>query len=133
MEGFIMLLELGYIQIEDIVWGRKTLIEGNIFQIHREELIQKTRGEDARITSIAAELARPGESVRIIPVKDVVEPRVKVAGRGGIFPGFISGVETVGTGRTHALRGCSVVTAGQIVGFQEGLIDMSGQIGRAHV
>ncbi|OPY15184.1 MAG: Glycine reductase complex component B subunits alpha and beta [Syntrophus sp. PtaB.Bin001] len=121
-----MLLELGYIPIEEIAWGRKTMIEGNVLQIHREELIRKTRGEDARISSIAAELARPGESVRIIPVKDVIEPRVKVNGKGKIFPGLISGVETVGTGRTHVLRGCSVVIAGQIVGFQEGLIDMSG-------
>ena len=29
---------------------------------------------------------RPGESVRITPVKDVIEPRVKVEGRGGVFP-----------------------------------------------
>jgi len=56
----------------------------------------------------------------------VVEPRVKVDGRGGIFPGVISGVETVGSGRTHVLQGCSVVTVGQVVGFQEGMIDMSG-------
>jgi len=121
-----MLLELGHIPIEDIAWGRKTLIEGKVLQIHRDELIEKTRGGDSRIASIGADLARPGESVRIIPVKDVIEPRVKVDGKGGIFPGLISGVETVGTGRTHVLRGCSVVTAGQIVGFQEGLIDMSG-------
>lgn len=121
-----MLLELGYIQIEDIAWGRKTMIEGNILQINREELIRKTRGKDTRISSIAAELAKPGESVRIIPVKDVIEPRVKIDGKGGIFPGLISGVESVGTGRTHVFRGCSVVTAGQVVGFQEGLIDMSG-------
>lgn len=32
----------------------------------------------------------------------------------------------MGTGRTHALDGCCVVTAGKIVGFQEGVIDMSG-------
>jgi len=121
-----MLLELGHIPIEDIAWGRKTLIEGKVLQIHRDELIEKTRGGDSRVATISADLARPGESVRIIPVKDVIEPRVKVDGKGGIFPGLISGVETVGTGRTHVLRGCSVVTTGQIVGFQEGLIDMSG-------
>jgi len=121
-----VLLELGHIPIEEIAWGRKTLIEGKVLQISREELLEETKGDDCRIASVRADLARPGESVRIIPVKDVVEPRVKVEGKGGEFPGLISGVETVGTGRTHALRGCSVVTAGQIVGFQEGLIDMSG-------
>lgn len=121
-----MVLELGRIPIEDIDWGRETSVEGRTLQINRQELIEKIRGSDSRITSIMAELARPGESVRIIPVKDVVEPRVKVEGRGGMFPGLISGVETVGHGRTHVLDGCSVLTVGQIVGFQEGMIDMSG-------
>jgi glycine reductase len=121
-----MLLELGIIPVEEIDWGRKTAIDGKALHIHREELIEETRGNDFRIASVRADLARPGESVRILPVKDVIEPRVKIEGRGGIFPGLISGVETVGTGRTHVLKGCAVVTAGQVVGFQEGLIDMSG-------
>jgi glycine reductase len=121
-----MFLELGQIPIEDIEWGKKTFLEDSVLRIQREELIEKAAGGDSRIASIRADIARPGESVRIIPVKDVIEPRVKVAGRGGMFPGFIAGVETVGGGRTHVLRGCAVVTAGQIVGFQEGLIDMSG-------
>lgn len=71
--------------------------------------------------------ARPGESVRIAPVKDVIEPRVKVSGGGGIFPGVISKVGQVGQGRTHALKGAVVITSGRIVGFQEGIIDMSGE------
>lgn len=121
-----MLLELGRIPIEEIEWGPKTVIVGKVLHINRKELIQKTHGDDSRITSIEAEIARPGESTRIIPVKDVIEPRVKVEGSGGIFPGLLSGGETVGDGRTHVLQGCSVVTAGQIVGFQEGIIDMSG-------
>jgi glycine reductase len=121
-----MVLELGRIPIEQVEWSPKTVIEGKVLHINRKELIQKTRGDDPRITSIEADIARPGESTRIIPVKDVIEPRVKVEGSGGMFPGLISGGETVGDGRTHVLQGCSVVTAGQIVGFQEGMIDMSG-------
>lgn len=121
-----MVIELGRIPIEEVDWGRKTSIDGKTLRINREELVEKACGGDPRITSIQAEIARPGESTRIIPVKDVIEPRVKVEGNGGIFPGLISGVETVGDGRTHVLKGCSVVTAGQIVGFQEGMIDMSG-------
>ena len=121
-----MVLELGKIPINEIEWGRRTFIEGKVLHIDREELMGKARGNNPRITSIQAEIARPGESIRIIPVKDVIEPRVKVEGSGGIFPGLISGVETVGDGRTHVLQGCSVVTVGQIVGFQEGMIDMGG-------
>jgi glycine reductase complex component B subunit alpha and beta len=121
-----MFLELGRIPVEAIEWGPKTSLEGSVLRIDRQELIEKARADDGRITSIEVEIAMPGESTRIIPVKDVVEPRVKVAGRGGIFPGLISGVETVGEGRTHVLEGCSVITVGRIVGFQEGMIDMSG-------
>ena len=80
----------------------------------------------SHIASVELDLAKPGDDVRIIPVKDVIEPRVKVEGPAGIFPGFISKVDTVGSGRTHALSGVAVVTTGKIVGFQEGIIDMTG-------
>lgn len=121
-----MVLELGSVPIEEIEWGRKTDLDGAVLRVHCEELIERARANDPRIVSVKAHIARPGESTRILPVKDVIEPRVKVRGKGGMFPGLISGVETVGNGRTHVLRGCAVVTAGQVVGVQEGLIDMSG-------
>jgi glycine reductase len=121
-----MVLELGRIPVENIDWGPTTSVEGTTLQINRRELQAAIQGSDPRIASVAVELARPGESVRIIPIKDVIEPRVKVEGKGGMFPGLIAGVETVGHGRTHVLDGCAVLTVGQIVGFQEGLIDMSG-------
>lgn len=121
-----MVLELGRIPVENIEWGPTTSVDGTTLQINRQELQAAIQGSDPRIASVAVELARPGESVRIIPIKDVVEPRVKVEGKGGMFPGLIAGVDTVGQGRTHVLDGCAVLTVGQIVGFQEGLIDMSG-------
>jgi len=86
----------------------------------------KAAGDDERIGSVEVYLARPGESVRIIPVKDVIEPRVKTSGPGGMFPGFLVRTEQVGSGSTLALKGAAVVTTGRIVGFQEGIIDMSG-------
>ena len=57
------------------------------------------------IKSVKFDIARPGESVRITPVKDVIEPRVKVEGRGGIFPGVISKVDTVGEGKDLRIKG----------------------------
>jgi glycine reductase complex component B subunit alpha and beta len=122
----MMSLELGRIPVEDVEWGPRTAMDGKVLRINREELLARTLGSDPRISSIEAEIAKPGQSVRIIPIKDVIEPRVKVEGKGGVFPGLISGVDTVGQGRTHVLTGCSVLTVGQIVGFQEGMIDMSG-------
>lgn len=121
-----MRLEIGKIFIKDIQFGAETKVENGVLYVNKEELLNEVSG-DERIASIDFDIARPGEEVRIIPVKDVVEPRVKVEGNGGIFPGFISKVDTVGSGRTHVLKGAAVVTTGKIVGFQEGIVDMSGE------
>lgn len=120
-----MRLELGKIHIKDIQFASESKIEGNVLYVNKEELI-KAVWDDEAIVSVDLDIARPGESIRITPVKDVIEPRVKVDGRGGIFPGVISKVDTVGEGRTIALKGMAVVTTGKIVGFQEGIIDMTG-------
>ncbi|WP_427338832.1 glycine/sarcosine/betaine reductase component B subunit [Caloranaerobacter sp. DY30410] len=120
-----MRLELGNIYIKDVQFGNETKVENGVLYVNKEELISIIL-EDEHLKSVEVELARPGESVRIMPVKDVIEPRVKVEGKGGIFPGVISKVETVGSGRTNVLKGAAVVTTGKIVGFQEGIIDMTG-------
>ena len=120
-----MRLEVGHIFIKDIQFGAESKIEDGVLYVS-EEAVKEVVLEDEHIKSVKFDIARPGESVRITPVKDVIEPRVKVEGRGGIFPGVISKVDTVGEGKTYALKGMAVVTAGKIVGFQEGVIDMSG-------
>ena len=120
-----MRLELGKINITDVQEANVTKVENGTLYINKQELIDLAMKDD-RIKDVKIELARPGESVRIAPVKDVIEPRVKVSGSGAIFPGMINKVKTVGSGRTHALVGANVITCGKIVGFQEGIIDMSG-------
>lgn len=120
-----MRLEIGNIIIKDVQFGDKTKVENGILFVNKEELIAKV-SDDENIKSVDVELARPGESIRITPVKDVIEPRVKVEGPGGIFPGILSKVQTVGTGRTNVLKGAAVVTTGKVVAFQEGIIDMTG-------
>lgn len=120
-----MRLEIGNILIKDVQFGAKTEVNNGVLFVNKDELAQIT-GNDERIASVEVYLAKPGDQTRIIPVKDVIEPRVKVSGNGGVFPGFISKVNTVGEGRTHVLKGAAVVTTGKIVGFQEGVIDMSG-------
>lgn len=120
-----MRLEIGEIYIKDIKFGDISKIENGILYVKKDE-IEKIVLEDDKIKSLKVEIAKPGESVRITPVKDVIEPRVKVNGNGGVFPGVLSKTDTVGSGRTNALKGMGVVTCGKIVGFQEGIIDMSG-------
>lgn len=119
-----MKLKLGRVKIKDIQFGNVTKVENGVLTVNKEELLAHLA--DERLASIEFDLAKPGDSVRIMPVKDVIEPRVKIEGNGGIFPGFISKVDMVGEGTTLVLDGAAVVTAGKIVGFQEGIIDMSG-------
>ena len=120
-----MKLELGKITIKDIQFAEKSEIKDGVLYVSKDDLREVALSEE-KIKAADFEVVKPGESVRITPVKDVVEPRIKIEGRGGVFPGFVSGVDTVGSGKTLALKGMAVVTTGPIVNFQEGVIDMSG-------
>lgn len=120
-----MRLEIGNIFIKDIQFGADTKVENGVLFVNKNEL-KELLMNDEHIKSIDFEIVRPGESVRVAPVKDVIEPRVKVEGPGGIFPGFLSKVDQVGSGKTNVLKGAAVVTTGKVVGFQEGIIDMKG-------
>ena len=125
-----MKLELGFIKINDVQFSNECAVKDGILYVNPEEVKEYVYDYDdvkQFVKSISFDIAKPGESVRITPVKDVIEPRCKVEGPGVIFPGVMNHkVDTVGSGRTHVLKGAAVVTAGKIVGFQEGLIDMTG-------
>ena len=118
-------LEFGEININDIQLGDHNAIEQGVLTIVEQDIIDLIK-EDIRLESVSIDIAKPGDKTRITPVKDVIEPRCKVDSDSGIFPGVINKVNQVGEGRTHALKGMGVVTVGKIVGFQEGIIDMSG-------
>lgn len=120
-----MRLEMGHIFIKDIQFAAESGVKDGVLSVSADAL-RAVVLEDEKLKDVSFDIARPGESVRITPVKDVIEPRVKVEGRGGVFPGVIAKVDTVGSGKTYALKGMAVVTAGKIVGFQEGIIDMTG-------
>lgn len=119
-----MKLELGIVPVSDVQFSDRTEYKDGVVYINKDELLQQLR--DQRLTKLDLDIVRPGEPVRICPVKDVLEPRVKVQGPGHIFPGYFGNTETVGSGRTHVLKGMAVVTVGQLVGFQEGIVDMCG-------
>ncbi|NMB27192.1 MAG: beta-aspartyl-peptidase [Tissierellia bacterium] len=121
-----MKLELRRIHIKDIQLGKETAVKDGVLIVNEEELVSKLK-EDERIKDIKIDIARPGEKVRIIPVKDVIEPRVKIEGTGNGFPGVSSKIAQLGEGKVNVLYGAAVVTVGDIVGFQEGVIDMWGE------
>ena len=120
-----MKLELHKVKVTDLKWGDKTYVTDGTLFVNRAE-IEAMVLRDERLTKVSVDFAKPGESVRILPVKDVVEPRCKLEGENEVFPGFVGDVDPVGYGKTLVLSGAAVVTCGKIVGFQEGIIDMSG-------
>jgi len=102
----IVKLELGKILIQDVQFGAKTEVVDRTLFVNKEEIIELVL-EDDRLIGADVELARPGESVRIAPVKDVIEPRVKVTGGGVLFPGMINKVEQVGRRQNPCFGRCN--------------------------
>ena len=101
-----MKLELGFIQIKDVQFSDECVIKDGILYVRAEDVkdfVYADSDVQACVKDVKFDIARPGESVRITPVKDVIEPRVKVEGPGGEFPGVIAKVDTVGSGKTHVL------------------------------
>ncbi|MBW3577823.1 MAG: glycine/sarcosine/betaine reductase component B subunit [Actinobacteria bacterium] len=75
---------------------------------------------------VRVSVTSPGDSVRIVKPLDVVEPRSKGPGGGGIYPGWLADVDQPRGEETHVLRGAAVLAAGFLPRLEEGLIDMSG-------
>ena len=120
-----MKLELHKIAIRSLRFGDATTVDNGTLVINKSEL-QQLLLEDARIAAVDFDVAHPGESTRIMPVKDAIEPRCKLSDGNEVFPGFIGGVDTVGDGQTLVLEGMAVLTTGRLVAPQEGIVDMSG-------
>src|SRR5262249_29784862 len=72
-----MRLEMGTFSVTNIAFGRTTRYDAGRLTVDRDAVLAAVQ-QDPRIASAELEIARPGESVRIWPVRDVIEPRIKV-------------------------------------------------------
>lgn len=121
-----MKLEIGNFHVRDIVFGDKTEFKDGLLIINKEEVLNFVK-QDERIIEAELYIVRPGDKVRLVPVKEAIEPRVKLNGD-PLFPGYTGELVRAGEGRTHALKDCSLLVVGKHWGgFQDGLIDMSGE------
>ena len=66
-----MELELQKVQIKDVQFGKSTHVDSNTLFINKKEMLAALA--DPLFIELEISLARPGESVRIIPVKDVLK------------------------------------------------------------
>lgn len=121
-----MKLEIGNFYVKDIVFGEVLSFHDGVLTIDKEEAL-KFLCEDERITEADLYIAKPGDQIRMCPVKEAIEPRIRPDGR-SLFPGYIGDLAKAGEGVTYALKNCSVLVVGKHWGgFQDGLIDMSGE------
>lgn len=128
-----MKLEIGTVPVEDVAFGRQTRYRDGLLEIDGDELLEIARS-DPRITRGDLDLAQPGESVRIVNVQDVIEPRLKVEGPGMVYPGVCGrSNETVGQGRTLRMGNVGVTMCADLLPYKSapftifrGSIDMSG-------
>lgn len=109
-----MVFERGYIAVDDVRFGEQNELLERVLVLDKKALSDFLLSRDHRIDTCIASIARPGDSTRIFCVKDVIQPCCKVRG------------DRPGVGRKHVLDNVALVTCGKIIGYQEGIIDMSG-------
>jgi sarcosine reductase len=103
-----MRLELADYPVVEARLGDRFRYETGKLELSRRELSDLVI-QDGRIGEISLAVVHPGEKVRVTGIRDIVEPRVKSSGDGQVFPGTLSPVESVGTGRTYRLSGMAVI------------------------
>ena len=128
-----MRLELADFPVSQVSLGNELRYGSGLLEVDDAELRALVL-QDQRISEASLAVVTPGEKARITGVRDVVEPRVKVAGKSQVFPGILGRVAPVGFGRTHRLSGMAVVATAEYEGIirtgvsaeRSGIIDMWG-------
>jgi len=133
-----MRLELGTFNVREIAFGPRTHFAAGRLEVNKEEVLRAVFN-DVRIVKADLEIARPGEPVRIWPMRDVIEPRIKVEGPGVCYPGICGrSIATVGQGRTHRLAGMGIVEVANVDwhgaggDYVEDYLDMAGDFGQIY-
>src|SRR5579871_916881 len=96
-------------RVRDIEWANTTALRDGVLGVEREALGAHL-AEDARVEGVDFQIVRPGESCRVYPVFDIVEPRCKIGDGHPTYPGVLGPVTAVGSGATAALAGMAVTT-----------------------
>ena len=109
-----------------IQFGNEDSFCNGVLTINKEkalEVVSKVPG----IVEPDLHIVKPGDMVRLCPVKEAIEPRARRDGR-ALFPGVTGQLSPCGSGDINALKQCSILVVGKYWGgFQDGLIDMGGQ------
>jgi glycine reductase len=124
-------LDVHTLDIEEVRLGEVTAASGHTLTVSADEVMASVL-DDPRIAGVSVEVAEPGDDVRIVHCLDAVEPRTKL-GEGTVFPGFLGGMGTVGSGATFRLGGVAVLASSRypqsfsgLLQAREAVVDMAG-------
>ncbi len=107
-----MKLELGRFPVAEVREGPRTAYRDGLLTVDTESLTRLAL-ENPAVVDGRVEIARPGDSTRIVGFRDVIAPQVKVDGQGVAYPGICGRpADFVGQGRTHRVDGVGVVNLG---------------------
>jgi len=120
-----MELKLGNFHVKDVVFGERTMYRDGVLTIQKSEALALIK-QDERVKKCDLVIVKPGESVRLIPVKAIVEARCKVT-EGSFFPGYHGPLKEAGEGITHCLKGMAVTAVGKYGSFEASVLDMDGK------
>ena len=125
-----MKLEMATFTVIDVKLADQTRLQGGELEIDASELkaLLMAGGEFA---DVAIDVARPGDSTRVVHVIDVVEPRVRFSQAESDFPGMLSAPSGAGIGKTNRLDGVVITEVaepipGEPTYWREAIFDMSG-------
>ncbi len=122
-----MRLKFGYFYVDRIEFSDVTEYSSGVLKVNKEEAINFLKEKDLGLVDIELKIAAPGDKIRMVPVKETVEARYKLDGS-PLFPGVTGDLTQAGDGTTYALKNCCITSVGKHWGgFQDGLIDMSGE------
>lgn len=123
-----MKLTVETIRIRDLQFGEKTCFEEGILYVSKADILAFAE-EEPCFETLKIDIARPGDSTRIINVVDVVQPRCKRSDKID-WPGVLSeDYEIAGSGVTRAVAGMGIVLCQNNTYWSRkwGSFDMSGE------
>jgi glycine reductase len=132
--GGSAVLDVGTFPVDRVIFGSPSRWSAGTLAVDPDRLTDLVL-QDPRIVRVTVDLVHPGEDTRIVHVRDVIEPRVKVAGRGHVYPGICGHApDTVGDGATYRYEGFGVMVCSEVLphvrrevsAATDSLIDMSG-------
>ena len=121
-----MKLVMNNFEVKEMRFGDTDSYQDGVLTINKEAALEVVKGVKG-ITTADLRIVKPGDMVRLCPVKEVIECRSRNDGR-SVFPGVTGDLKSAGEGELNCLKNCCVTVVGEHWGgFQDGVIDMGGE------